>query len=136
MVVAWIAASLACQRAHDLGGIGWNSSKKMSIVVRPFVHGWRFSNRVADDDASSYGFVGFSSKWRTRFSHLRAGSYNRTVVLIGDRRRRTPSTVRKLWRRADLSGGSPNTVGDGTHLITLAPHDKRPDIEDTRRRSD
>jgi len=49
-----------------------------------------------------------------------------------------PARFGKLWRRAELSGGSgsPNTVGDGTHLITLAPHDKRPDIEDTRRRSD
>jgi len=49
-----------------------------------------------------------------------------------------PARFGKLWRRAELSGGSgsPNRVGDGTHVITLAPYDKRPDIEDTRRRSD
>src|SRR5882724_13367667 len=87
MVVAWIAACLACQRAHDLGGIGWNSSKKMSIVVRPFVHGCRFSNRVADDDASSYGFVGFSSKWRTSF-----------LIFVAD-----PITVR--WYSSAIAGG-------------------------------
>jgi hypothetical protein len=28
-------------------------------------------------------YAEFSSKWRTRFSHLRGGSYNRTVLLVG-----------------------------------------------------
>jgi hypothetical protein len=42
--------------------------------------GCRFSFSVADGDASTCGFVEFSSKWRTRFSHLRGGSYNHAVV--------------------------------------------------------
>jgi hypothetical protein len=40
----------------------------------------RFSNCVADGDRSTSRFEGFSSKWRTRFSHLRGGSYNHAVV--------------------------------------------------------
>jgi hypothetical protein len=31
---------------------------------------------------STCGFAEFSSKWRTRFSHLRGGSYNYAVVQI------------------------------------------------------
>lgn len=42
--------------------------------------GCSFSFSVADGDASTCIFAEFSSKWRTRFSHLRGGSYNRTVV--------------------------------------------------------
>jgi hypothetical protein len=37
-------------------------------------------NCMADGDASTWYFAEFSSKWRTHFSHLRGGSYNRTVV--------------------------------------------------------
>jgi serine/threonine protein kinase len=42
----------------------------------------RFSKSVADDGASTCRVAEFSSKWRTGFSHLRGGSYNRTVVHI------------------------------------------------------
>jgi hypothetical protein len=37
---------------------------------------------VADDDASTSRLAEFSSRWRTRFSHVRGGSYNRTVVHV------------------------------------------------------
>jgi hypothetical protein len=37
---------------------------------------------VADGDTSTCGFAEFSSKWQTRFSHLRGGSYNHAVVQI------------------------------------------------------
>ena len=40
----------------------------------------RVSNYLADGDASTWAFAEFSSKWRMGFSHLRGGSYNRTVV--------------------------------------------------------
>jgi hypothetical protein len=40
----------------------------------------RFANCVADDGAPTSALAEFSSKWRKRFSHLRGGSYNRTVV--------------------------------------------------------
>src|ERR1700738_1772539 len=40
----------------------------------------RFSNSVADDGSPNCRFAEFSSKWRTCFTHLRGGSYNRTVV--------------------------------------------------------
>jgi hypothetical protein len=40
----------------------------------------RFSFHMADGDVLTSGCAEFSSKWRTRFSHLRGGSYNRTVV--------------------------------------------------------
>jgi hypothetical protein len=40
----------------------------------------RLSNSVADDDLSTCRFAEFSSKWRTRFSHLRGGSENQTIV--------------------------------------------------------
>jgi hypothetical protein len=42
----------------------------------------RFPSFVADNDSSTCGFGKFSSKWRTHFSHLRGGSYNRAVVQI------------------------------------------------------
>src|SRR3979490_463111 len=35
----------------------------------------RFSPRVADGDAPTWAFAEFSSKWRTRFFHLRGGTY-------------------------------------------------------------
>ena len=35
---------------------------------------------MADSDASTCRSAEFSSKWRKRFSHLRGGSYNQTVV--------------------------------------------------------
>jgi len=37
---------------------------------------------MADYDSSTCGFADFSSKWRTRFSHLHGESYNHTVVQI------------------------------------------------------
>jgi hypothetical protein len=40
----------------------------------------RFSKKAADADSSTCMFAEFSSKWRRCFSHLRGGSYNRTVV--------------------------------------------------------
>ena len=40
----------------------------------------RLSFCAAEGDASICGFAEFSSKWRMRSSHLRGGSYNRTVV--------------------------------------------------------
>jgi hypothetical protein len=39
-----------------------------------------FPPHVADADSPTCMFAEFSSKWRTGFSHLRGGSYNRTVV--------------------------------------------------------
>ncbi|MCW2629845.1 MAG: hypothetical protein JWR48_6567 [Mycobacterium sp.] len=44
------------------------------------LRGFSSSNPVADDDASTCMFAEFSSKWRTRFSNLRGGSENQTVV--------------------------------------------------------
>src|SRR4029453_15637906 len=46
----------------------------------------RFSNWVADDDASTCRFAEFSSKWRTRFSHLHCETHNPTVVQLRPRR--------------------------------------------------
>src|SRR5271169_808342 len=43
-----------------------------------------FPIRVADGDVSTGAFAEFSSKWRSGFSHLRGGSYNRTVVPEND----------------------------------------------------
>jgi hypothetical protein len=40
----------------------------------------RFPSNVADNDRSTRSVAEFSSKWRTRFSHLRGGSYNHTVM--------------------------------------------------------
>jgi hypothetical protein len=51
---------------------------------------------VADGDASTCEFVEFSSKWRTAFSHLRGGSYNRTVVHELGRRFGTRAIVEAL----------------------------------------
>jgi hypothetical protein len=51
----------------------------------------RFSNCVADDDASACAFAEFSPKWRAAFSHLRGGSYNRTVVHDSPRRGTDPA---------------------------------------------
>lgn len=42
----------------------------------------RFPSNMAKRDPSTCDFPEFSSKWRTRFSHLRGGSYNHTVVQI------------------------------------------------------
>jgi hypothetical protein len=39
-----------------------------------WAEGCRFPIRVADGDVSIRAFAEFSSKWRTRFSHLRGGS--------------------------------------------------------------
>lgn len=43
---------------------------------------FRFSSCVAEADPSTWRFAGFSSKWRTAFSHLCGGSYNCTVVQL------------------------------------------------------
>jgi hypothetical protein len=40
----------------------------------------RLSFSVADTGSPTCRFAEFSSKWRTASSHLRGGSYNRTVV--------------------------------------------------------
>jgi hypothetical protein len=42
--------------------------------------GCRFSTIVAKADSATWAFAEFSSKWRRRFSHLRGGSWNCTVV--------------------------------------------------------
>jgi hypothetical protein len=40
----------------------------------------RSSKTVAESDSPTSGFAEFSSKWRTRSSHLRGGSEHHTVV--------------------------------------------------------
>jgi hypothetical protein len=78
----------------------------------------RLSNSVADGDASTCGFAEFSSEWRTHFSRLRGGSYNRTVV---------PLSLSRSWP----AGQPPRLSSDGTASL-----DARRTLHLVRERSD
>jgi hypothetical protein len=54
--------------------------RKPRRVVLIGDRGCSFSNSVADGDAFTVAFAEFSPKWRTAFSYIRGGSYNRAVV--------------------------------------------------------
>jgi hypothetical protein len=75
----------------------------------------RFPNCVAETGPTTCGFAEFPSKWRTGFSYLCGGSYNRTVVQHSPPRQRGRSALGRQYA-AWAIGAVGASVGAGAPL--------------------
>ena len=83
---------------------------------------------MADHEASTSGFAGFSSRWRTGFWHLRGGSENQTVVHDCGRRHRLGRDALAQGRGNGVEATSRN--GDLRHDDLTKPSRGQPVVSD------